>query len=244
MKQQLRRFRIVTVLVVALLVSLGVYGVYSVSVYGTRWVSNPHNTRFRSAKSSVIPGDIVDRNGITVATSDEDGNRVYQSELLSRAALVHLLGDNDGYIANGVQSFQAEYLLGLRTSLTEQVSSLFTGGGRKGDTVQLTVDSELCTDILQFWRGTSATSGKCGAVVVMNYKTGEIMALVSFPVFDPANLTDQVKESPQHPFWNRATQSLLAPGSTFKTITAAAALQNIADVEDLTYNCNGHLQVS
>lgn len=244
MKQQKRRFRAMTALVILLLLSAGVYGVYSVAVYGNRWVSNPHNTRYRAAKSSVIPGDIVDRNGVVVATSDADGNRVYQQDKLSRASLVHLLGDTEGNVSNGIESFQAGYLLGLQTSLTEQVASLFTAGQRKGDMVHLTIDSALCTDIVQFWRGNSSTKGLCGAVVVVNYKTGEIIALVSMPVYDPMDISEAVKTSPQHPFWNRATQSTLAPGSTFKIITAACALENLKDAENLQFDCNGALQVS
>ncbi len=94
MKQQRLRFRLLTLLVIGLLAVSGVYGVYSVSTYGNRWVSSTRNTRYRSAKSSVIPGDILDRAGVVVATTDEGGQRVYQSNILSRSSMVHLLGDD------------------------------------------------------------------------------------------------------------------------------------------------------
>ena len=93
MKQQKLRFRILTLLLIAMLASASAYGAYSVSTYGSRWVSSSRNTRYRSAKSSVIPGDIIDRNGVVVAATDENGKRVYQSNILSRSAMVHLLGD-------------------------------------------------------------------------------------------------------------------------------------------------------
>ena len=140
MKQQKLRFRILTLLLIAMLASASAYGAYSVSTYGSRWVSSSRNTRYRSAKSSVIPGDIIDRNGVVVAATDENGKRVYQSNILSRSAMVHLLGDTDGNIANGVESFQANYLLGFETGLSERVNAFLKGETKRGDNVVITAD--------------------------------------------------------------------------------------------------------
>ena len=243
MKQQKLRFKFLTFLVIGLLAAASAYGAYSVSAYGSRWTSSARNTRYRSARSTVTPGDILDRNGVVVATSDPDGKRVYQSNILSRSALVHLLGDSEGNIANGVESFQANYLLGFETGLSERVNAMVKGETRKGDTLTLTADSRLATEIVQIFRNGKDTKGKCGAVVVMNYKTGEVLALVSLPVYDPLNITDTIKSSPQHPFWNRALQSTLPPGSTFKIITAASMLENMPDAETRLFSCTGATQV-
>lgn len=243
MKQQKLRFRILTLVLIAMLAAASGYGAYSVSTYGSRWVSSSRNTRYRSAKSSVIPGNIIDRGGVTVATTDENGKRVYQSNILSRSAMVHLLGDTDGNIANGVESFQANYLLGFETGLSERVNALLKGETKRGDNVVITADSKLATEIVQIFRNTENLRGKCGAAVVMNYKTGEVLALVSLPVYDPQNITDTVRNSTQHPFWNRATQSTLPPGSTFKIITAIAMLENMPDAETHVFNCTGATQV-
>ena len=237
------RFRLLTFIVIALLFVSGVYGVYSVSTYGSRWVSSTRNTRYRSAKSSVTPGDILDRNGVVVASTDENGKRVYQSNILSRSSMVHLIGDDEGNVANGVESFQANYLLGMQAGLSERVNDFLSGETRKGDTVVITADSKLHTEIVQIFRTNSKVKGKCGAVVVMNYQTGEVLALVSLPVYDPQNITADIRASSLHPFWNRALQSTLPPGSTFKIITAASALQNLPNAEALTFNCTGATQV-
>ena len=164
MKQQKLRFRILTLLLIAMLTAASAYGAYSVSTYGSRWVSSARNTRYRSAKSSVIPGDIIDRNGVVVASTDENGKRVYQSNILSRSAMVHLLGDTDGNIANGVESFQANYLLGFETGLSERVNAFLKGETKRGDSVVITADSRLATEIVQIFRNTSNLKGKCGAV--------------------------------------------------------------------------------
>ena len=243
MKLLRNRFRLLTLVVIGLLLVAGLYGVYSVTMYGSRWFSNSKNTRYQSAKSAVMAGDIIDRNGVVLASTDAQGDRVYQSNIKARRATVHLIGDRDGNVANGVDSFQANYLLGIETSLSERVAALLKGETRRGDDVTLTVDSALCTNIVNTFETGANTRGKSGAAVVMNYRTGEVLALVSLPVFDPQNITDADKANPQHPFWNRALQSLLAPGSTFKIITAASALENIADIGTLHFTCTGATKV-
>ncbi|MEG0740822.1 MAG: penicillin-binding transpeptidase domain-containing protein [Clostridia bacterium] len=243
MKQQRFRFRVLTLIMIGLLGVAGIYGVYSVSTYGSRWSSSARNTRYQNAKNSVTPGNIWDRSGVLLASSNQKGERTYQSNVKSRSAIVHLIGDSQGNVANGVDSFQASYLLGFETSLSERVTALLRGETRKGDDLTLTVDSKLCTQIVSDFYTGSATKGKGGAAVVMNYKTGEVLALVSLPVFDPQNITATVKASTMHPFWNRALQSTLPPGSTFKIITAAAALQNMPDVENRVFTCTGATQV-
>lgn len=243
MKQLRTRFRLLTLMVIGLLFVAGLYGVYSVTLYGNRWFSNSRNTRYQTAKRTVIAGDIIDRNGVVLATTDADGERVYQSNLASREAIVHLLGDRDGNVANGVDSFQANYLLGFETPLSERVAALLQGQTRRGDDLTLTVDSALCTRIVSLFQTGERTKDKSGAAVVMNYRTGEVLALVSLPVFDPQNITDADRSSAQHPFWNRALQSTLAPGSTFKIITAASALENLSNITSHEFQCTGATQV-
>lgn len=243
MKQQRLRFRILAFVVIGLLGVAAVYGAYSVTMYGSRWFSSAKNTRYRSAKRTVIQGDIVDRNGIVLASTDSEGKRTYQSNLNSRRAVVHLVGDADGNVANGVDSFQANYLLGFETGLSERVSALIRGETRRGDNVMITADSKLCTEIVSTFENGEKTKGLNGAAVVMNYKTGEVLAIVSLPVFDPLKVDESVKSDSNHPFWNRATQSTLPPGSTFKIITAVSSMQNMTDALTHVYECTGATQV-
>jgi len=229
--------------IIGLLGVASAYGVYSVSIYGSRWFSSVRNTRYRNARQTVIKGNIMDRRGVLLATTGADGSRVYQSNIKSRSAIVHLIGDENGYVANGVDSFQASYLLGFESSLVERINALINGESRRGDNLVLTVDSRLCTEIVSYFSEIRQTSGKSGAAVVINYRTGEVLALVSLPVFDPANLNEDVIKDPQHPFWNRALQSTLPPGSTFKIITAISALTNLPDIEEDTLTCTGAMEV-
>lgn len=237
MNLQRKRFRIVAFVLILLLVLAGGYGMYSVSTYGSRWFGSSHNTRYRQAKKTVIPGDIRDRNGVVLASSEGVGKRTYSDNPYVRTAMVHVVGDENGNVANSVDTFQASYLWGFETSLRERIVDLFSGEKRRGDHVTLTVDAMLQTSIASTFAQNKNTAGKAGAAVVMNYKTGEVLALLSLPTFDPLGDMAQVNANPQHPFWNRAVQSIQAPGSTFKIVTSAAVLKYLPDATTHQFDC-------
>ena len=153
-----------------------------------------------------------------------DGKRVYQADEAARRAVVHVLGDDQGQVSNGVEGFQTAYLYGFKATLAERIGALFSGGPRQGDTVILTIDSRLCTAITRYFESRPLSRGKNGAAVVMNYATGEVLAMVSLPSFDPL-------------------ASLYPPGSTFKIITTAAALEHIPNAATLPIQCGGGVLV-
>lgn len=89
--------------------------------------------------------------------------------------------------------------------------------------------------------------GKSGALVAMNPSTGEILAMVSKPSFDPNHFSQRMTpeqwqtlvSDPKHPMQNRGLQGQYAPGSIFKLVTALAALEKRAITPDTTFSCNG-----
>jgi peptidoglycan glycosyltransferase len=100
-----------------------------------------------------------------------------------------------------------------------------TGGPQPGNNVVLTLDPEL--QRMAYEELSGSVTGR-GAVVALNPKSGEILALASSPSFDPNNIDQSFPElvqAPDSPLVNRATQSLYPPGSVFKVVTAAAALE-------------------
>ena len=236
MKQLRKNIRRVAAFLCALFVLLAGYGAYSITTYGSRWFASSANTFVRTRKKDVIAGDILDRNGIVLATTS-DGTRVYQDDPLARKATVHVIGDSGSNVNNGVESFMAAYLYGFNLSFLERLSDAVRGENRRGDDVRLTIDSRLATYIASIF-----PEGKAGAVVVMNYVTGEVLSQQSFPNFDPQNITSAVKRDPQKPFFNRAVQGLYTPGSTFKIVTTAAALENMPDAASRAFHCTGQLQ--
>ena len=240
MKQQRFRFKLLALLLFGLFALLAVYGVYSINTYGNRWFAYARNPRVREQKASVIAGNIYDRNGILLA-STVDGKRVYQADEAARRAVVHVIGDSEGQVSNGVEGFQTAYLYGFKASLLERFNDLFSDTPRHGDDVHLSLDSELCTAITRYFSANPLTQGKNGAAVVMNYRTGEVVGEVSLLAFDPMNTGSINTDS--EVYWNRATQSLYPPGSTFKVITTAAALENIPNITSMNITCNGGLDV-
>lgn len=238
MKQQRHLFKVLALIMFGLFLLLAVYGGYSISTYGNRWFSFSRNPRVRAQKQTVTAGDIVDRNGVTLATT-VDGKRVYQEDEASRRAVVHLLGDSQGQVSNGVETFQTRYLYGFETPLSERFNALLSGQPKQGDSVTLTIDSRLCTEITRSFA--RHNPGKNGAAVVMNYKTGELIAQISLPNFDPMNITAATHADAGRPFWNRATQSVYPPGSSFKIITTASALENLPGITEQEIPCTGGL---
>ena len=83
--------------------------------------------------------------------------------------------------------------------------------------------------------------GRKGAVALYNYKTGEVLCFVSTPSFDPENVPDDITENKEYDgaFLNKALSGTFTPGSTFKVITTACALENIKDIDSRTFHCTG-----
>ena len=237
MKQLRKNILRVAMCLCALFVLLAGYGAYSIATQGGRWFASGANTFARTQKKNVIPGDVYDRNGVTLATVS-DGKRVYQANETARRAVVHLLGDTANNVNNGVESFMARYLYGFEMGFTERLAAALRGEKRRGDNVTLTVDSALASYV-----ASQFPAGKAGAVVVMNYRTGEVLTQQSFPNFDPQAVTQAVKDDAQKPFYNRAVQGLYAPGSTFKIITAVSALENLSQAQTRAFQCTGQLQL-
>ena len=238
MKLIKRNIRLVIIFVSLLLVALIAYGAYSLSYFGNRWFSSSANTYLRQAKRDVLPGGVYDRNGIQIAGNNAEGKRVYHPDAATRSALVHLLGDGNNNVAYGVDTFMSSLLYAFDAGYLDRLSAAVSGRTRQGYDLRLSVDSALSTHIAaQF------PQGKSGAVVVINYQTGELLSLNSFPGFDPLAENRNIESDPLQPYWSRATRWTSAPGSTFKVVTLAAALQHIPDVMSQTFTCTGGYQV-
>jgi penicillin-binding protein 2 len=109
-----------------------------------------------------------------------------------------------------------------------------------GKPLKLTVDVDLQI------AAEEALEGKNGAIVAMDPRTGEILAMVSRPTFDPNDFAVKISREewnklvtdPDKPLLNKAIQAQLAPGSTFKIIMATAGLQE-GIAQDMHVNCTG-----
>lgn len=116
-----------------------------------------------------------------------------------------------------------------------------------GQDIQLTIDAKLQHRVIDIMQ-----SVRSGAAIVMDIPSGDILAMVSCPTFDPNQFTkpiqpDQWKAiitNPDHPLIDRSIAGLYAPGSTFKMIIALAALNTKIINEETTFYCPGYYEVN
>ena len=234
MKELRRKMRLVGVVIVCLFVGLSAW--YGMTVYsqGSVWASNAYNAR--TNRSKVKMGDITDRDQRTLATTLEDGTRQYLENDAARRALSQTVGDQMGMSGTGVENYHSATLLNISGSLTDRLRAAFSGSKTAGSSIQLTVDAELTAYISSVF-----PEGHDGAVCVINYRTGEILAMVSRPDYDPSALSNRTSGASVEDtaYLNRCLQGLYTPGSTFKIVTLASALENDPNVIRQTFVCSG-----
>ena len=233
MKELRRNMRFVGTLVVVLFVGLAAWFAMTVFTQGSIWASDVRNSRLRATSS--LRGDITDRDGNLLATTAEDGSRQYTQNAAARRALAQTVGDTAGMSGTGIETFYSSTLLDISGSLVDRLSELFNSKSHVGSSIQITVDGPLQAYIASIF-----PQGYRGAVCVMNYRTGEILAMVSMPSYDPYDLTGRPDASVEDTaYLNRCLQGLYTPGSVFKIVTLASALSNDAGVVEQTFSCSG-----
>lgn len=235
MRRLQRCMRLVGILMLGLFVFTAGWFGWTVRSQSSRWVATSYNTRLTAARENMRAGDIYDRTGVVLATTDENGNRVYNDDKRTRRAVSQTVGDTLSMSGTGVETFHAATLLGL--SGESVFDTLFNlNPTNEGNSLRLTISAELSRYIHRQF-----PDGYDGAVSVINYKTGEILAMVSMPYYDPEDLENrsEAAEASGSGYLNRNTQGQYAPGSVFKIVTLAAALESIPGAADATYECNG-----
>ena len=201
---------------------------------GGSWAMRPYNQHLAGGGEPSYAGTITDRNGTILAYS-KDGERLYHDDSDTRRSLLHAIGDTNGYISTGVQYTYRSELAGYNL-----ITGLYTPTGKSnGCNVSLTLDSTVNRVALE------ALDGKRGAVIVCNYQTGEVLCMVSSPTFDPENVPEDIETNDAYRgvYLNNVLSSSYTPGSIFKLVTAAAAIENLDDIHTREFSCSGSAQV-
>lgn len=230
MKRVSNRARALLLLCALVLVGMSFY-IFRLAANGRKWVSFPSNRTVYSDGVLTV-GTVLDRNGF-VLTEATGGNRIYADSAAVRKATLHAVGDPGGNIGTGALNVFSSRLMGYNF-----VSGAYSRSG-KGKDLYLTIDTQLNVAAYK------ALDGRKGTVGVMNYKTGEIICMVSSPTFDPTDIPDFEKAGDQYEgvFLNRFLSSTYTPGSTFKLVTLAAAIENIPELNDRAFTCEGSLNI-
>ena len=195
----------------------------------------PYNQHLVAGGQLTWAGSIQDRNG-TLLVGSKDGKRVYNDNAAIRTATVHTVGDQNGYISTGIQLVYRPQLVGYNPVLGVTTITGNTAGGN----INLTIDSGLCESAMEL------LGSRKGAVIIYDYTTGEILCKASTPSFDPENVPEDIETNEKYngAYLDRTISSSFTPGSTFKVVTAASAMEHLSDWESRTYTCNGSVTIN
>lgn len=220
----------------ALLLVLALFGgmvffCYEYLTGAEQWVlfsGSPHvytNGRLQS-------GTMTDRNGeLLVDISDE---RTYSADEMLRKAVLHWTGDRFGNIRMPAVTHYAEQMVGY-----DPVNGVYSYGNTTGQ-MRLTLDARVQKAARE------AMGDQVGTVAVYNYKTGELLCAVTTPSYDPDNVPDingDTTGAYVGVYMNRFIQSNYTPGSVFKIVTLAAALEAVPDIRDRSFTCSGEYEI-
>ena len=198
---------------------------------GGDWASSAFNRHLYNSSGELSSGTVLDRDG-DVLSQVVDGRRTYYDGATVRKATLHAVGDLQGNIGTGALNAFADKLTGY---------NLLNGafGAQRGSELYLTIDARYN------YTAYEALGGRSGAVGVYNYETGEILCMVSAPSYDPLDVPEDIETSDRYKgaYLNRFLSSAFTPGSVYKTVTLTAALEEIPDLTDRTWTCEGSVQI-
>ncbi len=236
MKRVLRRSTLILALTIAFVGGMSFF-VYELITSADEWVDQPYNAHISGSGGLEQAGAIYDRNGTPLAQT-VDGKRVYHENDSIRKSLLHVVGDNSLNISTAAQSMYRSQLTGYSFIWGLNMPQSL----RKANDLTLTVDADTCAqayDVLSSY-------DKKGACVVYNYKTGEVICSVSAKGYDPQAPPEITKENEKEydgVYLDNVISSAYTPGSTFKIITATAAFENVADIDERTWECSGSKEI-
>ena len=228
MKKVKSRTAAVLLLAAAILAGL-VFFIAKLTLNGRDWAAFSANGNVYSG-GMLATGTVYDRDGEVLAYMN-DGERCFAQDETVRRATLHAVGDAQGNIGTGALKMFSSDLAGY-----DFVSGTYTVGNRGGE-VRLSIDADL--NVAAY----NALDGRSGAVAVCDYETGEILCMVSSQTFDPADPPQLDADDTSGVYLNRVLSSTYTPGSVFKLVTLAAAIENIDDLYDRTFVCTGSCDV-
>ena len=199
---------------------------------------NPLNQRTSAMQKEVLRGRIMTADGKVLAENLPEGGRNYPWGEAA-ASVTGYNGENIG--GAGLEAHRNMELMGMSRDFSRlgPVAQLLQAD--KGNDLETTIDSHAQEAAYE------ALSGTRGAAVVLDVKTGAILAMVSTPAYDPNFVESDwqhLRDREDSPLLNRAVQGLYPPGSTVKPLVAAAALGEKVTDEKEVFNCSGRLELS
>jgi peptidoglycan glycosyltransferase len=227
------------------------------TTYWQTWASagladRQDNAIERVAQFEIKRGRIFTADGVAVATNvkvKRGDKTLYFRRYPTRGLAAQVVGySTQARSRAGLEREENAYLTASNANIgtvVDKLTNRLTGGTIVGNDVILTINSKLQR------LAETQLRGKCGSAVLLNPKTGAVLAMASSPTYDP-NLIETPNGYRKilntrtaacrgtSPLFNRATQGLYAPGSTFKIVTAAAALDSGTFTPESRFNDPGY----
>ena len=222
-----RRANICLLLAACLFLGICVF-VWRFVTQGSEWASFYGNQQIYT-NGAINRGSIYDRDDVPLLECTTDGF-IYNSDADIRRSTVSVVGDPNGNISTGAINMWRDRLIGY-----DLLNGTYdtTADGKK---IDLTIDADANAAAYR------ALAGRQGTVGVYNYETGEILALVNTPAIDPTQALPENEDSPV--YFNTFLSGALTPGSTFKLVTSAAAIDTVSSIDNFTNYCSGSVDVN
>lgn len=204
----------------------------------------PSNNHTITKARYIKRGSIITADGLTLAESIQQEDGTYVRSYPNGNLAAHAVGYySQQYGSSGVESSQDKTLTGSKdySSWQNALNSL-AGITEPGNSVQLTIDSRIQQAAEQ------ALAGRKGAIVVLDPRTGAVLAWASAPAYDNTDIAAAMEAAnasggADTSMFDRATQALYSPGSTFKTVTLSSALENGVAALSSTYSSPGRVEI-
>lgn len=199
------------------------------------------NNNHTIAKSAYVQrGSIITSDGVTLAESLKQADGTYVRTYPQGTLAAHTVGYlSTRYGATGIEASMNESLTGHADYSTWQ-NALYSLAGiqQPGNSVALTIDSRIQQ------AAENALKGRVGSIVVLDPKTGAVLAKASSPTYTYGDISKIIENSDSNgELVDRSTQTLYTPGSTFKVVTLAQALEKGTANLDTTYPAPGSMTI-
>lgn len=204
----------------------------------------PSNNHTINKARFIRRGSIITADGLTLAESVQQADGTYARSYPNGNLAAHVVGYySQQYGTMGIENTQNDTLTGSKdySSWQNALNSL-AGISEPGNSVQLTIDSRIQRAAEQ------ALAGRVGAIVALDPRSGAVLAWASAPTFDNTNIQAAIEAAnasggADTSMYDRATLALYTPGSTFKVLTLASALENGLATLDTTYDSPGRMEI-
>lgn len=238
-KERNTEYNVVTYLFLFIFLAMIGYFVYFLAAQSESFINNEYNGLQTLFEKDVVKGEIITSDGYVIAetVTDEEGNEYRNYPYGNMFA--HVTGYSSN-VRTGLEKQLNFTLLRSHGFFIEQLAMDFSNEKKLGDNVISTIRYDLQETAYK------ALGNYDGAVIAMDPSTGEILAMVSKPTYNP-NTIDKDWDSLQEgsALYNRATQGQYTPGSIFKMMTLLAYMESNPDMyQDYSYECTGEITLN